>query len=233
MLVTDIDSSQTDLSVEKAVLTTKHSISQLSSHVFCHELDLRTPLSDEKKIIYQKIRDHRYKYYLKKAVHLTKEQEISSEIRIDSRSILYALEIAGEILVSIRLTPRPFEIESFELHEFDFTHYSHYAELGRLVSDPDVDQVTTALLARYILCYTGLQAFEKFQFKGFIAICRPFRITYFKKFGLNDRYAFFSDIRKMSYHVLSATMEEILLHTSVLQTNENYLLKRLKNKFSL
>lgn len=233
MSVTDIDSTHLNLSLEKAVLTTKHSISHLSSLVRCHELDFRTELSEKQKSIYAKIREHRYKYYLKKAIHLTQEHEISSEIAIDSRSIVYALEIGGEILVSIRLTPRPFEIESFELHEFDFNDYSRYAELGRLVSDPDVDQVTTALLARYLLCYTGLQAFERYKFKGFVAICRPFRITYFKKFGLNDRFAFFSNVRKMSYHVLSATMEEILLHTSVLQTNEDYLLKRLKNKFSL
>lgn len=234
MSVLDRDQENLNLSLEKAVITTKQSISELRSFVSCHEIDFRNSiLSEKQKSVYQKIRQHRYKYYLEKALHLTQEHEMASEASIDSRSIVYALEINNEILLSLRVTPRPFEIESFQLHEFDFNKFYQYAELGRLVSDPDIDQVTTALLARYLLCYTGLQAFEKFQFKGFIAICRPFRITYFRKFGLKDQFAFFYQERKLSYHVLSATMEEILLHTADLQSNEDYLLKRLKNKFQL
>lgn len=234
MSVLERDQEILNFSLEKAVITTKQSISELSHFVTCHEIDFRgSALSEEQKSVYHKIRQHRYKYYLEKAPHLTQDREIASEINVDSRSIVYALEINNEILLSLRVTPRPFEIESFQLHEFDFNQFYQYAELGRLVSDPSIDQVTTALLARYLLCYTGLQAFERFQFKGFVAICRPFRITYFRKFGLKDQFTFFYQERKLSYHVLSAKMEEILLHTTALQSNEDYLLKRLKNKFCL
>lgn len=234
MSVLELEPQHLNLCLEKAVMTTKHSISELNAIVLCHEIDFRAPfVSDENKSLYAKIREHRYKYYLKKAPHLTQTQEITNELQLDSRSIVYALEVNNQILLSLRLTPRPFEIESFQLHEFDFNQFFAYAELGRLVSDPDLDHLTTALLARYLLCFTGLQAFEKFKFKGFIAICRPFRVSYFKKFGLKDHFAFFYQERKLSYHVLSATMEEVLVHTAELQSNEDYLLKRLKNKFTL
>lgn len=217
-----------------AVVTTKKSIEELTSVITCHEIDFRqNHLSEDQKSIYQRIRNHRLKYYIEKAPHLTQQKELDSECEVDSRSIVYAIEVKGEILLSIRLTPRPFEIENFQIHNVNFEVYNSYAELGRLVSDPELDQISTALLARYLLCYTGLHATEKYKIQGFVAICRPFRISYFRKFGLIDQFSFFYNERKMTYHFLTASMEQILSHTSFLQVNEQYLIKRLRKRFHI
>lgn len=221
-------------SFEAAIHTTKKSMAILSSIIKCHELDLRkTNITHDERILYLKIREHRYKYYLQRAIHLTAETELESEQNLDRRSVLFALEVQGMIVASLRLTPRPFEIESFGIHQLPFETYNRYAELGRLVSDPQLDQISIALLARYLLCYTGLFAIEKYHFAGFVAICRPFRLSYFKKFGLRDHFTIYHSDRKMTYHFLSATMSEILTHTACLQINEEYLIKRLQKSFKV
>jgi hypothetical protein len=221
-------------SLESAIHRTKESINLLSVFIKMHVLDLRLGITNEEQSeIYNKIRKHRFKYYLEKAMHLTSEKELISEQLVDAKSIIFAIEINGQILLSIRVTPRPFEMENFGIHDINFEQYNNYAELGRLVSDPDMDQISMGLLARYLLCYTGLKSVEKYRFAGFVAICRPFRLTYFKKFGLQETFSFFYNERKLTYHFLTAKMEDILEHTSSLQVNEDYLIKRLQRTYNV
>ena len=233
---TDLESerqSGINLTLNRAVSTTQESFEKLQEVVIFKVVDFRKGLTSANELDYEKIKQHRMKYYKAKAPHLAEEKELENSHLLDCRSALLALEINGEVRVSLRVTPRPFELENFDSHNPNlnselFLHLQNYAELGRLVSDPSLDQVTAALLTRYILCLTGLKSFQDWGYEGFVAICRPFRLSYFKKFGLKEHFTVYSEQRKLIYHFLSASKVQILEQTSQLQMNENYLIKRLK-----
>ncbi|MCK6598564.1 MAG: hypothetical protein L6Q37_09395 [Bdellovibrionaceae bacterium] len=230
--------TQSDINstLNRAVSTTQESFEKLQEVVLLKVVDFRTNSKSVSELDYEKIKQHRMKYYKAKALHLSEDQELKNSHLLDSRSTILALEVNGEVRVSLRVTPRPFELENFDSHNPNlnselFLDLQNYAELGRLVSDPSLDQVTAALLTRYILCLTGLKSFQEWGYEGFVAICRPFRLSYFKKFGLKEHFTVYSEQRKLIYHFLSASKSQILDQTSQLQMNESYLIKRLKQSF--
>jgi hypothetical protein len=91
--------------------------------------------------------------------------------------------------------------------------------------------MTASLVVRSLLCAAGLWAIEAQNTAGFIAICRPFRIKFFNKFGLENLASFFSNERKINYHLLAGSMTQILEATTNLQKSETSLRRRLNKSF--
>lgn len=178
--------------------------------------------------VYEQVLKNRQKYYLKHAPHLMDAAEIRNEKDVDQRSSIISVSVKGQVLGSLRLTSHPYELETHDTHNFDFKNFNNYLEIGRLVTDPEIEQINLALLVRFLLCGAGLVAFDKMQASGFVAICRPYRMQIFKKFGLTHRFDMFSQKRKIQYCFLSASTAEILSTTAALQNNEDVYRKRLE-----
>lgn len=181
--------------------------------------------------LYHNILKHRVEYYKVSAPHLLANEEILTEKNVDQRSCIFVILKNNEILSSLRLTQRPFELENFNLHEIDSHAYDNYLEIGRLVTSPHLDPIVASLVVRSLLCAAGLWAIEEAQAHGFVAICRPYRVKFFNKFGLQNLAEFFSNQRKINYHFLAAPMDIILKTTARLQKNESSLRRRLENSF--
>lgn len=178
--------------------------------------------------IYNKVLIGRKKYYSQHAPHLLAETELKREHEIDLRSHLIAVKNKDIVIASLRLTPFPYELQDHDSHFFDFSEFHNHLEIGRLVTDPDIDLLGLALLVRFLLCGAGLFAFQNLNAAGFVAICRPYRLPLFSKFGLNHHFDMYSAHRKIHYCFMSATAEEILRSTRELQTNEEIFRKRLE-----
>lgn len=178
--------------------------------------------------LYSQVLANRRKYYRIHAPHLLDENELRREKEIDARSFIISVRSNNSVIASLRLTPHPYELSDHDVHQFDFRQFADFLEIGRLVIDPDMALSSSALLVRYMLCGTGLIAFSKLGSPGFVAICRPYRLQIFTKFGLNRHFDIFSAQRKIHYCFLSGTADAILTATSELQANEKVFRKRLE-----
>lgn len=214
----------------EAIRTTQLTQNNLEKILKVETIDLNKNPDSE---LYKALRRHRVKYYSRKAPHLLKASEQLRECSVDQKSLLFVVLSGKKILASLRITRRPFEFEAFFNSHYDFTPYDQYLEIGRLVTDPDLDPLVQALIVRYLLCVTGLRAFTEFGSKGLVAICRPFRKSLFCKFGLRHIADVHSQERKIHYYFLAASAEEILAQTTELQKNETLLRKRLNKSFGI
>lgn len=229
--------------IHSAVQTTKNSLARLDDIVQVRSIDFikinssecsgkNSQLTDEEKILYQKILCLRKDYYVVKAPHLLTDEEMQIERSVDQRSVLFAILQNDVVLSTLRLTEKPFELENFNIHCIDINKFNDYLEIGRLVTSLNIDQIMSSLIVRHLLCAAGLWAIEEYHAKGFVAICRPFRIKFFNKFGLMDLASFYSNQRKINYHFLAASMNEILFATAHLQKSETAFRRRIQNGFS-
>ncbi|MBY0554701.1 hypothetical protein K2P97_09240 [bacterium] len=211
--------------MNQTLVTIKSTVDLLTPY-----LEFRSFEANQQKYsdVYQQVLKNRKKYYLKHAPHLLAESEIKNEMSVDQQSKIISVSAQGQVIASLRLTPRPYELETHDSHNFDFENFKNYLEIGRLVTDPEIEQINLAILVRYLLCGAGLVAFEEMQSSGFVAICRPYRLQLFKKFGLQYHFDIFSQKRKIQYCFLSGSASEILSTTAGLQTNEEVYRKRLE-----
>lgn len=176
---------------------------------------------------YQKIRQHRAQYYTQFAPHLMAANETALEQSVDLRSRIYSVSQGELVLASMRLTPQPFELQQFGLRQVDEMRLSNYWELGRLVTNPDLEPIAAALVVRFLLCATGLDAVENLNCQGLAAICRPMRLSFFKKFGLESHFQFMSEGRGVEYCFLSSPMQRVLEHATHMQVSEKAVRSRL------
>lgn len=215
--------------MKTAFLMAKTTLERLKPHLTLHCFRVGEPSFSE---IYSMVQANRISYYALHASHLLAKEEMAREKEVDSRSWIVAVQTKSKVVASLRLTTMPFELLDHNPHEFDDVKYQNYLEIGRLVTDPEIDQLNLALLVRYLLCGAGILAFEQLKAAGFAAICRPFRLNLFRKFGLEHQFDLFSAQRKIHYCFLSGTVEQILQTTSEMQANEVVFRKRLE-KISL
>ena len=206
-------------------LVAQTTLQKLSPHLHFHQF--KTADSDG-LALYEDLLQSRKKYYAQHAPHLLQESELNREKEVDLRSHLIAVRSKNKIIASLRLTSYPYELQDHDTHNFDFKEFENYLEIGRLVTDPDLDPLALALLVRYLLCGTGLFAFENLNAAGFVAICRPYRLALFSKFGLIHHFDVFSAQRKIHYCFMSGSSEQILKTTAELQNNEEIFRKRLE-----
>lgn len=207
-----------------AISNTRASIKALGGHLIFEYLNF---YSESNKILYTRIREHRNKYYHAKAPHLLEPFEIKTEEAIDQRSTLFCVSYNGQILTSLRLTPPPFEVESYEMADVDFSKFNGFFEISRLVTAPDLERMKAALAVKYLLCWTGLHAIEKDNAQGLVAMCRPYRVSLFSKFGMQKIGEVFSFERKIYYSLLAANIEQILEQTGLVQSNDSAMQERL------
>lgn len=212
------------LSLDSSVQTTIETIQELRQLLSVEHIDLNI---DPENLLYKEVRRHRIKYYQKHAPHLLHSKEQMKECSIDKVSKILVCVCRGKILASLRLTARPFELEENYQQHFDFSIYKNYLEVGRLVTDPDLDQIQLVLLVRYLLSVAGLKAFTELGAEGLIAICRPFRYSLFSKFGMHKCSEVYSNLRKIHYFLLVGSKSEILSTAAEMQKNEEKLRTRL------
>lgn len=213
------------LKMNKAFRTTQSTLDILSPHLTLHHFNVGDLNFSS---LYQQVLINRQTYYLKHAPHLMSESEMSREIEVDQRSMIFSVSAKNRVIGSLRLTSHPYELEDHDRHNIEFKKFNNFLEIGRLVTDPELGQVNLALLVRYLLCGAGLIAFDKMKASGFVAICRPYRLPLFSKFGLTHHFDIFSQQRKIQYCFMSGTAADILSTTAELQSNENNFRKRLE-----
>lgn len=215
--------------MSRAIFNTRASIKLLGGHLLFEYLNFN---SAPNNALYLRIREHRNEYYRVNAPHLLAPNEVIAEEAIDQRSNIFCISFGGEILASLRLTARPFEIESYESPQIDYSKFNDFLEISRLVTAPQVDRLKAAMAVKYLLCLTGLHAIEKEKIGGLVAMCRPFRTSLFAKFGMKKIGEVFSFERKIFYNLLAATTGEILEQTGLLQENDDALQERMIKTFS-
>lgn len=217
--------ANTPLFESPSIQTTRDTIAALQDVLQLRISALHDPTALD---FYQQVKDHRREYYQCAAPHLLTESEQQIEQSVDLRSRLYCVLHKGRILASLRLTPRPFELEQFEISDFSKHPFLNYWELGRLVTEIRLEPLTAALIVRFLLCAAGLDAIENLNCQGLVAICRPHRLSFFKKFGLQEHSNFKSLSRDIEYVFMSSPMQTVLDVTSALQFSEKAMRQRLE-----
>lgn len=193
-------------------------------------VDMVEPAKGFKTSLYFDVLEHRKKYYAISAKHLLAQEELNKESFYDSHSVIFVAKSESGILSTLRLTPRPFELETLQSHSIDFSLYDQHLEVGRLVTDPTLDHLTSAMVVKFLLCSAGLYAFEKQKAEGLVAICRPFRTSFFTKFGLQSLGDVYSEERKIYYRFLAGHRDVILQHAQDLQENNASVFDRIQKR---
>ncbi len=186
----------------------------------------------EHQILYRQVWEHRTKYYLAKAPHLLQTQERELEAHLDSRGLTFVVSHQGEILASLRLICRPFEIEDYEGLNINYNQFDNYWEIGRLVTSQDLDHITLAVIVQYLLCVSGLEVFSLRGCQGLVAICKPHNVKLFSKFGMQSNGSIYCPNRKIYYSMLIGEIEDVLLSTARLIRNEKRIYKRLSGSLT-
>ena len=176
---------------------------------------------------YKEVWSHRTKYYNEKAPHLLQLSERALESDLDHRGIIFAVSSSTGVLASLRLIQRPFEIEGYEYKNINFTDYSNYWEIGRLVTTPALDHISLAIVVQYLLCISGLEMFSLRGCKGLIGICKPNNIKFFSKFGMEAGQNIYCPNRDLNYSMLKGDIKDILDSTSKIVKYENRIHNRL------
>ncbi len=219
-----------DLRQSEAVLETLSMQKRLSQTL---KVDILKNQNLEKSMLYKQIWRHRSDYYLKNAPHLLKLKERALEHKLDQRGIIFSLSCKNKVLASLRFVASPFEIESYDNHDFQFDDYKNYYEIGRLVTNPAMDSKTLVLVVQYLLCVSGLEIFSKESCQGLIGICKPESLKLFSRFGLQKVGTSFHPGRKITYDIITGSTESILSNTQSAQTSTEKLTQRLNYTLGL
>ena len=95
------------------------------------------------------------------------------------------MKFQGNVVAYVRLTPAGFELSTLgQSWSAISRHYDDYIEFNRLVADPNIPK--RGYFGRLLLLYVGLWLFERSNYKGIVAICRPERIEFLNSFGLSS-----------------------------------------------
>lgn len=138
------------------------------------------------------------------------EQELESEKTFDLNSFhIYAKDSKGNIIGSLRLLKRPFEMDKLSFSNEHKQDLNEYLEISRLVCS-----VRQKGLGRRLLIRAGIWSIEKTKFKGFTAICKCHRLPMFKRFGLIPKTSFKIQEREdQIYHLIKADFSQITMVT--------------------
>jgi hypothetical protein len=167
----------------------------------------------------------RKKQNLQRAPYLEEsfQLEIEKELSLDERSAHFIARKNQEIVISLRLTPGPFELSALsdELVSIN-EQYSGYWEFSRLCTD--IHLPVKGKVAKYLLIKAGLWLFSQTKAKGIVAICQTGKIKFMSKFALYPEkvqielknrigtYAFLTAPRQL---ILFRFMKEFLSFSSV------------------
>ena len=138
------------------------------------------------------------------------QEELESEKAFDLNSFhIYAKDSEGNIIGSLRLLKRPFEMEKLSFSEEHKQGLDEYLEISRLVCS-----VRQKGLGRRLLIRAGIWSIVRTQYKGFTAICKCHRLPMFRRFGLIPKTSFKIQEREdQTYHLIRADFSEITMVT--------------------
>ena len=138
------------------------------------------------------------------------QHEIENSLNIDQRSAHFIALKNNEVLISLRLTPGPFELSAVapEIAFREQTHASYW-EFGRLCTSLSLRN--KGFLARFLLIRAGLWLFSQTDAKGIVAICQENKQRYMSKFALyKEGDSFMIPSRNARYCFISAPREKII-----------------------
>ncbi len=140
----------------------------------------------------------------------TTKEEFAAERAFDLNSYhIYTKDKQGNIIGSLRLLRRPFEMEKLKFSDDHKIGLDDYLEISRLVCS-----VRQKGLGRRLLIRAGLWSIERTNYKGFTAICKCHRLPMFKRFGLIPKTSFkIHERENQTYHLIKADFSEITLVT--------------------
>lgn len=138
-------------------------------------------------------------------------RNLEAKGNFDRRSYHFGVRYNGKIAAYVRLTPSEFESSSLS-HTWRMVSkkYNNYIEFNRLVADPSIPK--RGYFGRLLLLYVGLWLFEKSNYQGIVAICRPERMNFLNSFGLNSVTGLttYLPTRGENYQILIGSRREIL-----------------------
>jgi len=176
---------------------------------------------------YKKVWAHRELYYTARAPHLLAPNERQLESDLDERGIIFSVSSPKGVLASLRLIKRPFEIENYDHGNIDFSKYDEHWEIGRLVTTPQLDHISLAIVVQFLLCSAGLKLFSSKGCTGLVGICKPENQKFFAKFGMLDLQDIYCAARDLNYKMLAGDMCTILNSTAKIIKFENRIRARL------
>ena len=160
------------------------------------------------------IKSFRLNQYRNDATYLVPkdENEQAREDFFDLNSYhITAKNLQGEVIGSLRLLKRPFELEHLNLDKKIHDGLDEYLEISRLICTERKQG-----LGRRLLIRAGLWSIEKTAFRGFTAICKCHRLPMFKRFGLIPTASFkISERGGQTYHLIRADFTHITMITCI------------------
>lgn len=122
-----------------------------------------------------KLRASRLRMYQQRDGYFDRLTRSDGSDDLDQRSYLFAAYVGGAIIGSIRLTPAPFEADSYlepqRIRRFLGEHeINRYLEFSRLVVDSDC---AIRGLSRALIVYSGLLTSLSTPYDRYLAIVRP------------------------------------------------------------
>lgn len=154
------------------------------------------------------IHEFRLSCYKEDAPYLipSDESEFERERAFDLNSYhIVAKNEEGNIVGTLRLLKRPFEMEQLNLPENAKQGLDEYLEISRLVCSERKQG-----LGRRLLIMAGLWSIQQTTYRGFTAICKCHRLPMFRRFGLAPKASFpISERGGQTYHLIRADFSHI------------------------
>jgi hypothetical protein len=136
--------------------------------------------------------------------------EIEKRLRLDERSLHFALERNGAIIACVRITPAPFEFSELSSQFAGRSaEFSGYYEFGRLCTDIALER--KGFYAGMLVVKAARHIFMSDCAEGIVAVCRSERIAYMQKLGLDaDPMSAFIPARASEYRLVHASKERLI-----------------------
>jgi hypothetical protein len=146
--------------------------------------------------------------YLEAGFQITLEKRL----KIDERSLHFAIENNGEIVACVRTTPPPFELSELA-SEFarNAEDYQDYYEFGRLCTDTTLER--KGFFAGLLVVRASQYLFSHEHAKGILGICKLDRVSYMQKLGLHvNPESIRLRERNSDYQFIHASKDELIAY---------------------
>ena len=140
------------------------------------------------------------------------QTELESRLRIDERSLHFAIERAGKIVACVRATPLPFELSALNSEFAESAEkYPDYYEFGRLCTDITLER--KGFYAGMLVVCASQYLFSHELARGILGICKIDRSLYMQKLGLriNPKAVRLAE-RNSDYQFIHASKDELIAY---------------------
>ena len=183
----------------------------LRSYSRLSEVELQGPAGQGSLLAHEIIR-FRTQKNLEHARYLEESHQLRIEhnLKIDERSLHFALKKEGKIVACVRVTPFPFEFSALAQPFADQAEKFHtYYEFSRLCTDSALER--KGFHVGLLVVKAALHLFSKTSAQGIVGICKENRIPYMNKLGLHhEGGAVCIAERNDHYQMIHATQSELI-----------------------